>query len=168
MQSSASGRRETEALVRDNGTSQSQTSMDLLVEFAMAGPPLSLQTKNRRALRAYKNDIRAAALLALRAGRAAGPDEDVFFSIGDISWRGNQADADNIIKPAQDALSGLVYVDDKQVRDSLGFNRKQLGLNIVATGTLQTLAAALVSGREFLHIAVSAAADPHFKGLLDV
>ena len=137
--------------------------MDLLLEFTLARHPLSLQTKNRPALAAYKAELAAAAGISLI--RAAAPGESVFFSIGDFAWTGNQADADNIIKPAQDALAGVAYANDRQVRDALGFNRQMLGF--VPLSPLPALTAALGGADEFIHVAVSAAADPHFEGVID-
>lgn len=137
--------------------------MDLLVEFTLPRRPLSLQA-NRRALATYRNELKIVAGMMLI--RPASGAEDVFFSIGTFTWTGNPADSDNIIKPAQDALQGIVYANDRQVRDSLGFTRRTLRL--VHLAPLPELLAALGSAREFIHVAVSSASDPHFTGVVNV
>jgi hypothetical protein len=139
--------------------------VDLLVEMTLTGPALSLQTKNRAALRAWKRDVHAAGL-ANRL-RKAGATEDVYVSVGDFRWSGNLRDSDNIIKPPQDALITVLYDDDRQVRDALGFTRRNLSFVPITLGALPVLQAGLASGSEFVHIAVSAAADPHFSGVVD-
>ncbi|MEH3055220.1 MAG: RusA family crossover junction endodeoxyribonuclease [Patulibacter minatonensis] len=137
----------------------------ILVEFTLTGPALSLQTRNRVALRRWKLDVHAGARACL-VRRAHAP-EDVFFSIGDFRWTGNRPDTDNIIKPAQDALTGLVYDDDRQVRDTLGFTRANLAFVPITLGLLPALQTGLVSGLPFVHVAVSTSAAPHFEGVVD-
>jgi crossover junction endodeoxyribonuclease RusA len=139
--------------------------VDLLVEMTLTGPALSLQTKNRAALRAWRRDVRAAGL-ANRVRKAAA-SEDVYISVGDFRWFGNLRDSDNIIKPAQDALIAVLYDDDRQVRDALGFTRRNVSFVPITLGTLPLLRAGLASGSEFVHVAVSAATDPHFSGVVD-
>ena len=141
------------------------TTVDLLVEMTLTGPALSLQTKNRVALRAWKRDVHVAGL-ANRVRKARG-SEEVYISVGDFRWSGNLRDSDNIIKPAQDALITVLYDDDRQVRDALGFTRRNLHFVPIIPGALPLLRGALASGSEFVHIVVSAATDPHFSGVVD-
>lgn len=60
-------------------------------------------------------------------------------------------DADNIVKPIQDALIDLVYVDDGQITDVLVRKRKLLGSfsNLKMT---PILAEGFAKGQQFLHI----------------
>lgn len=67
-------------------------------------------------------------------------------------------DVDNIVKPIQDALIGLAYIDDDQVTDVLVRKRNLLG-NFKIENMSPTLAEGFSRGNEFLHIVVIAAPD---------
>ena len=133
--------------------------------MTLTGPALSLQTKNCAARRAWKHDVHAAGL-GNRVRKAAA-SEYVYISVGDFRWSGNLRDSDNIIKPAQDALIAVLYDDDRQVRDALGFTRRNVSFVPITLGTLPLLRAELASGSELVHVAVSTAVDPHFSGVVD-
>jgi len=62
------------------------------------------------------------------------------------------ADLDNIVKPIQDALRGIAYVDDVQVIDLVAsMRRKSNGERIVVT---TILASGFAGGSDFVHVAV--------------
>jgi len=67
-------------------------------------------------------------------------------------------DVDNIVKPIQDAMIGLAYVDDDQVTDVLVRKR-----NLSGSFTIQNMTSTLAEGfarrNEFLHIVVIDASD---------
>jgi Holliday junction resolvase RusA-like endonuclease len=69
--------------------------------------------KRAKALSRYRERISAAATAEvsrpIRSGRI---DLEVWFRSPGVS----RADVDNILKPILDALKGIVYVDDRQVR----------------------------------------------------
>ena len=67
-------------------------------------------------------------------------------------------DADNIVKPIQDAIIGLAYVDDDQVTDIL-VRKRDLSGNFRVEDMTLTLAEGFARGNEFLHIVVIAAPD---------
>src|SRR5690349_5613819 len=85
-------------------------------EFVIEGVPVSAQTKDRRRLSAWRHRVRQV------AQDHWDPDRPPI--LGEVSLRITQfydgeapdMDADNIIKPIQDALAGLVYRNDSQVR----------------------------------------------------
>ncbi len=64
-----------------------------------------------------------------------------------------QIDIDNIVKPIQDAIKGLAYVDDNQVSDLL-VRKRNLSGNFRIENMTSTLAEGFASGNEFLHIVV--------------
>ena len=68
-------------------------------------------------------------------------------------------DVDNIVKPIQDALSGLVYLDDKQVTDVLS-RKRSLNGDFVLGEVSPLLAEGFGRGAEFLHILVLRAPNP--------
>ncbi len=67
-------------------------------------------------------------------------------------------DVDNIIKPIQDAIIGLAYIDDAQVTDILARKRNLSG-NFKVTNMTSTLAEGFSRGDEFLYIVVVDAPD---------
>ena len=64
-----------------------------------------------------------------------------------------QIDIDNIVKPIQDAIIGLAYVDDEQVSDLL-VRKRNLSSNFIIENMTSTLAEGFARGNEFLHIVV--------------
>ncbi len=62
-------------------------------------------------------------------------------------------DVDNIVKPIQDALIGLAYVDDTQVTDIL-VRKRDLSGNFRIEYMTSILAEGFSRGNEFLHIVV--------------
>jgi crossover junction endodeoxyribonuclease RusA len=87
------------------------------LEFTVVGPPVSQQTRDKAKLLAWKGLIRAEAAKNWEArppltGKLKctiinfheGPDATL--------------DDDNMVKPIRDAMNGLVYEDDSQIRYS--------------------------------------------------
>ena len=72
-------------------------------------------------------------------------------------------DNDNMVKPIQDALNGLIYVDDRQVLDTV-VRKTSLDGTFHVRGMSPVLAQAFSAGVEFLHVMVDHA-PPH-AGLL--
>jgi crossover junction endodeoxyribonuclease RusA len=85
-------------------------------EFLIPKRPVSLQTKNRKNLQAWKNFVQGAALKVWLAGRPAVSSPALRCTIVYVCDR-SPADIDNIIKPIQDALVGLVFEDDFLISD---------------------------------------------------
>jgi Holliday junction resolvase RusA-like endonuclease len=67
-------------------------------------------------------------------------------------------DVDNIVKPIQDAIIGLAYVDDDQVTDVL-VRKRNLSGNFKVEDMTSILAEGFARGNEFLHIVVIDAPD---------
>jgi energy-converting hydrogenase A subunit M len=67
-------------------------------------------------------------------------------------------DVDNIVKPIQDAIIGLAYVDDEQVTDVL-VRKRDLSGNFKIENMTSTLAEGFARGNEFLHIVIMDAPD---------
>lgn len=126
-------------------------------EFIVPGTPVSQQTRNRAKLHQWRGEVRA------RAAVAWPPDDTpvdtpvqlriVYYYLGD------PLDTDNMIKPIQDALKGLVYSDDAIVTDVFGSKRPLEG-SFRVRGMSRILAEGFIAGEEFLHVIVEAAPDP--------
>lgn len=125
-------------------------------EFMIDGPPVSSQTKNRRRLQTWKTRVRQAAQTQWPAGMPPVTHE-VSLSIT-YFYESEAPDVDNIIKPIQDALVGVVYADDVQVENTASRKSKIDGAFRVK-GVPPDLAVRLALGREFLRIRVLPAPD---------
>jgi crossover junction endodeoxyribonuclease RusA len=124
-------------------------------EFTVEGPPVSYQSRNRTRLRAWRLQVRDAA-----AQRWSGPIlADVALRIVVTYYHEGRAirmDNDNLLKPIQDALIGLVYVDDRQLTDTSVRKTDIDGLFYIR-GASSILLEAFAVGSEFLHIQIEAA-----------
>jgi crossover junction endodeoxyribonuclease RusA len=120
-----------------------------LLEFCVHGQPVSAQGHNRARLAAWRQRIRVAATAAWPVGRRA-IEVAVELRIAHYA-EARVADMDNLIKPIQDALQGIAYVNDNVVQDVTGSWRNINGRFPVRYMPL-TLAAAFSDGREFVHV----------------
>jgi crossover junction endodeoxyribonuclease RusA len=128
----------------------------------LAGPPVSVNSRDSQRLSQWK--LLVAAHARPRIGTAPPTTEACCFSIGNYFERGGEPDADNIIKPVQDALQQIVYANDRQVVDSLGYKR-DLRAGIRFRLEDPALPAALRTNLPFVHVQVSLATNPHFERL---
>lgn len=124
-------------------------------EFFVEGPPLSQQTRNSERLREWKEYVRTE---AAKQWRPRTPVEGPL-KLTVVYYHERQSvliDHDNMIKPIQDALAGLIYMDDRQITDAQ--TRKT---NIDGRFRLRRLSAvyarAFGGGREFVYIRIEEA-----------
>lgn len=129
-------------------------------EFTIQGPPVSAQTRNRPRLAQWKQDVRNAAVAAVPAGAApaTGPAKITIT----YYYEGDAPDADNIIKPIQDALNGVVFVDDAQVVETKS-RKRSLNGSYQIRGASGVLLQGFAGGVGFLHIRVED--GPHIEVL---
>lgn len=125
-------------------------------EFIVNGPPVSLQTKRRASLQRWKATVRQEAERYWPVGDT--PTRDMVRIIVTYYYVGESLDVDNMIKPIQDALRGLVYDDDHIVTDCLG-RKRDLDGSFRIKGMSTVLAEGFCRGREFLHVRVEEAPD---------
>ena len=130
-------------------------------EFTILGPPVSSQTRNRARLQQWKQDVRAAALMRVVAGTPPSPDP-VQITIT-YYYEGDSPDVDNIIKPIQDALNGVVFVDDAQLAETRS-RKRPLNGSYQIMGASGILLQGFSAGLGFLHIRVES--NVH-NGVLD-
>ena len=123
-------------------------------EFIVEGPPVSQQTRRRERYHEWKRDVRAAAERFWTVG--APPLTGSLAVTVFYFFEGAAGDIDNIVKPIQDAIGGLVYGDDAQVSDLVARRRDLFGEFTVVNLT-PVLAEGLQRGREFLYVFVAPA-----------
>jgi Holliday junction resolvase RusA-like endonuclease len=125
-------------------------------EFVIPGIPVSQQTRNRKRLTQYKQEISALAAKRLPTGFIP-IDGRVKITVV-YYYESVPLDTDNFIKPVQDALIGVVYADDNQVFD-IGLRKTDLTGSFRVKGMSAVLAEGFCSGKEFLYVRVERAPD---------
>jgi crossover junction endodeoxyribonuclease RusA len=122
------------------------------LSFVVFGVPLSSQA-SARSRDAWKEAVREAARRELPEGHWASAEavsvSMVYFSLGPSSL-----DVDNIIKPILDALSALIWMDDRQVSQVLARKTDRLALAGITAPPVQ-VAAALGDRKPFTYIRVT-------------
>ena len=125
-------------------------------EFILDGPPVSQQARRRDRLRAWKVTVRQEAekywLSEQKATTGFVMLQVTYF------YDAIAIDVDNMVKPIQDAIIGLAYVDDDQITDVL-VRKRNLSSNFRIENMTPTLAEGFSRGNEFLHIVVTDAPD---------
>jgi len=123
----------------------------MLVEFIFDGPPLSLQSKNKARKRNYKAMVASMASNVLPNGYIP-TAEEVKITITNY-YETQSGDVNNIIKPIQDALNGIVYIDDEQVVETSSRRR-----NINSSYKIRSVSAKILegfsNGNDFIHVKI--------------
>lgn len=122
------------------------------IEFTFEGPPLSLQSKNKTRKRAYKQSVENAAKQVLAAGFVP-LTQDLEIKIT-YYYEGDTPDIDNIIKPIQDALIGVVYVDDQQIADTRS-RKRDINGSYRVRNVSACLLQAFGNGKDFIHVKIN-------------
>jgi crossover junction endodeoxyribonuclease RusA len=122
-----------------------------IIEFLIPRRPVSLQTKNRANLQAWKNYV---------AGEAAKVWQGTMIGTGNLElllvylFDLAPPDTDNIVKPIQDALVGLVFADDALISDVESHRRSLVG-TFDLTRLPALLVAGIAAGQECVYVKVS-------------
>lgn len=127
-------------------------------EFTVDGPPVSHQTRNTVRLRAWQQAVRIAAARRWPTGTLPVTERlrfTVTYYHDGVSVR---IDNDNLVKPIQDALNGLIYVDDRQITD-IHVRKTDLNGSFRVRGMSPVLAEGFCRGNEFLYVRVELAPD---------
>jgi Holliday junction resolvase RusA-like endonuclease len=125
------------------------------------GPPVSQQARRRENLRAWRAKVRRE---AEKTWPSEQPPTSGLVMLRIIYFYDINMDVDNIVKPIQDALIGLVYIDDKQVIDIL-VSKRNLAGNLRIDHGLAILAEGFARGSDFLYIAVASTSDEDILNL---
>ena len=131
-------------------------------EIVIDGPPISVNCRTQ-ALPNWSAEVRRVASATWPANEHP-TTEPVCVSIANFFEGGGEPDADNVIKPIQDALELIVFRNDRQVVDVVGLKR-DLADDLVIPRFTRLLIHALNTLDEFVHIQVSLAREPHFERL---
>jgi Holliday junction resolvase RusA-like endonuclease len=117
---------------------------------------MSLQTNSRPRFQAWKDQVRAQAA-KVWAGRRILSEGDFHLTIVHLHHGVSTLDVDNIIKPIQDALEGVVLSNDKLVSD-VESHRRMAGGQFESARLPELLMAALDSSRDCVYVRLADAA----------
>lgn len=120
-------------------------------DICVHGIPISAQTKHRAQLQAWRERVRSACRELWPVERAALTGH-VRLS---VTYYGEDKgpDLDNLVKPIQDALQQIVYLNDRQVIGVLA-QFEDIDERFATRYMSPVLAAAFVKGDPFVHIEV--------------
>ena len=122
-----------------------------IIEFLIPRRPLSLQTKNRANLQVWKYFVASEAAKVWRGTMIVTGSLELFLVyLFDLA----PPDTDNIVKPIQDALVGLVFADDALISDVESHRRSLVG-TFDLTRLPAPLVAGIASGQECVYVKVS-------------
>jgi len=127
-------------------------------EFIVVGKPLSKQTKDKTKLREWRSHVTQSAKLAY--GRRDPIRTSVKLTLTHYyEFSASNPDTDNIVKPFIDALSGVLWDDDRQVDDFLS-RRRNLEGSYRIRRLSPVLAEGFCKGEEFIHVLIEDASFP--------
>ncbi len=126
----------------------------LPIEFTVQGPPVSYQTNARSHLRAWELKVRNAARACVPRGASPVSQSGLMLTLVYYHEQPTvRIDNDNLLKPVQDALNGVIYTDDVLITHTV-IRKENLDGSIHANDLSPVLAAALVTGVEFIFVRV--------------
>lgn len=122
-----------------------------LFEFVIPGRPVSQQTRRRNRLhdwKGYVRDIAASSWTSTHSQPTGAVALTILYLYGEAAL-----DADNIVKPIQDAIGGIALDDDSRVSDII-IRRRSLQMTFSLDNVTPVLAAAFDRGGEFIYVRV--------------
>lgn len=120
-------------------------------EFLIPRRPVSLQTRSRQNLQAWKSFVRTEAARVWNTGVIQTGDLQLtLVYLSDFA----PPDTDNIVKPIQDALVGLIFSDDALITD-IDCHRRPLNSVFDLTRLPQLVLAGIASQQECVYVRVS-------------
>lgn len=123
----------------------------MVFEFLIPKRPVSLQTRNRSNLQSWKNFVCNEA--CKRWSGALYTDCDLHLTLIYLCDK-DPVDVDNIIKPIQDALVGIIYEDDLLISDVDSHRRPLTGdFNIAKYPKL--LIQGILLGKECVYVRIT-------------
>lgn len=120
-------------------------------DFLIPNRPVSLQTRKTANLQAWKQYVRNEAAKTWTGQIFSGNDLQLTLI---YLYNSDPVDTDNIIKPIQDALIGLVYDDDLLISD-VDAHRRSLSGTFDLTQCPIPLVQGIISGLECVYVKIT-------------
>ena len=129
----------------------------LPIEFVIPQRPVPQQARRKSRLREWKEFVARQARVAM-SGPQTLATEPVALRLLYL-YDEAALDVDNILKPIQDALVGILLTDDSVITD-VEIRRRWRGTTFTLDAVTPVLAAGLALGREFVYVMLSGDAPP--------
>ncbi len=127
------------------------------LEFVVVGIPISNQSAGSPALIAWRAAVEAEARRCWTGQPLTGKLKAVV-----INFHASDKptlDLDNMSKPVLDVMQGIVYVDDRQIRQA-ELTHVRINAPFVFAGVSRLIASAVNTGDEFIYVRIEDAVDP--------
>jgi len=121
-------------------------------EFVIPQRPVSQQARRQSRLREWKDFVAQHARVAMSMPQTLATEPVALKLL--YFYDEAALDVDNILKPIQDALVGIVLTDDSVITD-VEIRRRWRGTTFTLTAVTPVLAAGLALGREFVYVMLS-------------
>lgn len=135
--------------------------MAVHLEFVAPGPPISNQQNTplgKSNLGNWKATIRGQAQCRWAPPLLSGPLKGVIINFHDGSRP--SVDVDNMSKPIFDALEGVVYVDDRQIRQAQ-IAHLEIDAPFTIVGVTKIIVDSLQAGLQFVYVRIEDPVDPY-------
>ena len=135
--------------------------MAMHLEFVVLGPPISNQqsTAAGKANLAAWRGVIAAAVGPLWGTKPILTGELKAIIINFFSGTHPPVDVDNMSKPILDEMQGVVYNNDRQIRQA-EITHLKIGAAFSIVGVSKTLVDAIQAGKQFVYVRVEDPVDP--------
>src|SRR5207245_1622300 len=134
----------------NTGATENQTMSPF--EFVIPQRPVSQQARRQERLRDWKEFVAEHARLAINEPRALATEPIALKLL--YLYDEAALDVDNILKPIQDALIGVLFEDDSVITD-VEIRRRWRRTTFTVNAVSPILAAGLELDREFVYVALS-------------
>lgn len=129
-------------------------------DFVVPGTPVSINSKNKALKARWKAAVASAASMVWPDGHPLLTDNDLEISITHYHDSATPLDVDNSMKLIQDALSGVIYLDDKQLVTRHSYLLDLNGTYRVRGKMSAELGRGFSFDAPFVHVKISRRADP--------
>lgn len=128
------------------------------LEFVVFGVPISNQSSGSAALRAWRESVAAQARANWPGTPLAGLLKAVLINFH--AGEKPSLDLDNMFKPILDVMRGVVYEDDREIRQAV-LTHVPIDAPFRIVGVSKLIVAGVNSGGNFVYVRVEDAADPY-------
>ena len=131
-------------------------------DFVIVGKPVLHRAKDKKALRAWRHQVRTTAQHCW--GDRPPLTDKLYVKITHfydvpLGSTGQDLASERVIKPVLDAMNGVIYLDDYQIVE-LDNRRRNLNGSFRVRGMSLALAEGFCKGEEFVHVKIDVVRNP--------
>jgi Holliday junction resolvase RusA-like endonuclease len=126
------------------------------LEFVVLGPPVSNQSPGPN-LASWRASIRSAAENRWKKAPLTGPLKAILINFHQDEKP--SVDVDNMSKPILDTMEGVVYEDDRQIRQ-VEIAHVRIDAPFIIVGVSKVVVSSLQAGNQFLYVRIEDPVEP--------